>query len=108
MGGAKKRSIVQTEKQQTLQLQKEGAEQKSTSKAKSLEKKTRGIDLPTISDKDLSSELAKIKAITPYALATRYNIKLSIAKDWLNELEKRGLVQITAGARGLKIYKYGS
>jgi small subunit ribosomal protein S25e len=106
MGGAKKKSMAQAEKQQQLQSQKEEkTDKKKTSK--SAEKKISGIDLPNVKDKELMAELSKMKAITPYSVATRYNLKISIAKDMLETLEKGGNIQRVAGNSSLKIYKFG-
>lgn len=105
MGGAKKRSLSQIEKQQRLQDQKSSQQGKS-SKTKTFERSFGGIELPSVSDKDLSCELAKMRAITPYALAVKYNIKLSIAKDWLGVLEKRGMLQRIVGSSSLQVYKF--
>ena len=107
MGGAKKKSLAQAEKQQQLQTQKqEKTERKKPTKT--VEKKTSGIDIPNVRDKEFVAELSKMKAITPYAVATKHNLKLSIAKDLLEALEKEGIVQRIAGNSSLKIYKFGS
>jgi small subunit ribosomal protein S25e len=106
MGGAKKRSISQMEKQQKLQAQKKSGKQKRTTKRKTVEKTISGINIPHIPEKDLSNELRKMKAITPYSLATKYNIKLSLAKDWLALLDRKGTIQKIASSGSLKIYKF--
>ena len=105
MGGAKKRSISQMEKQQKLQAQKKSGKQKKATKRKTIEKTISGLDIPNVPIKDLSNELKKMKAITPYSLAMKYNIKLSLAKDWLELLDKKGTIQKIASSSSLKIYK---
>jgi ribosomal protein S25 len=48
-----------------------------------------------------------MKAITPYVFAMKYSMKLSLAKNWLKKLEKKGIIQKIASSGSLKIYKYG-
>jgi len=67
-----------------------------------------GITIPNLAANDLAEELSKMKAITPYSVAAGYNIRLSAAKDMLETLEKRGLIQLVAGNSNLKLYKFGS
>jgi len=108
MGGAKKKSLAQAEKQQNLQSQKEEKQQDKKKSTKQIEKKISGIDISNIKEKELDAELVKIKAITPYTIATRYNLKLSIAKDFLESLEKLGKIHQIAGNSNLRVYKFGS
>jgi ribosomal protein S25 len=49
-----------------------------------------------------------MKAITPYTLATKYNIKLSAAKMVLKTLEQKGLIQLVAANKNLKVYQPGN
>ena len=107
MSGAKKTVRAQREKQKRLQTQRKSGNRRRTAKTKIIEKRIEEIDLTNVSNKELSNELIKMKAITPYALAMKYNIKLSVAKDWLEILEKRGIIQKIAGSGSLKIYKFG-
>ena len=44
-------------------------------------------------------------AITPYALASQFNLRLSIAKDLLEELEKRNVVKLVGGNARVRIYQ---
>jgi small subunit ribosomal protein S25e len=106
MGGAKKRSLAQAEKQQQMQTTKQQKDQKAAAKAgkaEAQEKAGRFTD-QDLTEKELN-ELAKIKALTPYAVATKYNIKLSVAKDILETLEKKKAVQQVASGGGFKVYK---
>ena len=49
--------------------------------------------------------LSKLKAITPAAVASAFNIKVSAAEDLLETWEKRNLVIPVAKCERLKIYK---
>ncbi|MFH0749131.1 MAG: hypothetical protein V1915_04360 [Candidatus Bathyarchaeota archaeon] len=105
MGGAKKRNLAQAEKQQQMQASKQQKEQKTkSSKAENQEKKG-GVLVQGITEKDFA-ELAKIKALTLYSVANKYNVKLSIAKDILQTLEEKKTVEQVASSGGLKIYKF--
>ena len=107
MGGAKKRSLKQQEKQQTLQTDKQQQQKKSATKTGKAETsdKAHGLNINEITEKDLN-ELAKIKALTPYAVAAKYSLRLSIAKDILETLEQRKTIEQVASGGGLKIYKF--
>lgn len=102
MGGSKKKSIVQMEKQQKT---KDEEPKKDGKKKPTIEKKTGGINLPDMASKEFLGELSKIKAVTPYGIASRFGLRISIAKDVLEELEKRGVLKFVAGSNRLRIYK---
>jgi ribosomal protein S25 len=70
-----------------------------------MEKKARGIDLPDIEDQKFLSELSKMGAITPYALANQFNLRVSVAKDLLEELERKRLVSAVGGNARIRIYR---
>jgi ribosomal protein S25 len=42
---------------------------------------------------------------TPYAISSRYGIRISAAKDFLEQLEATGAVQLVSASHNLKIYK---
>ena len=105
MGGSKKKSISQMDKQQKVQAQKRSGKQKKAPRQKTIDEGIKGVDIPNVPIKDLSNELKKMKAITPYALAMKYSIKLSLAKAWLKLLDQTGTIQKIAGSSSLKIYK---
>ncbi len=104
MGGAKKKSLAQMEKQQVMK--EETPKKKEDKKLKSAaEKKAGSITMPNLSSNEFLSELSKMKAVTPYELASKYGVKFSIAKNALEELEKRGVIELVAGSSRLQIYK---
>ena len=106
MGGAKKKSLAQMEKQQAQQDTGKKPEPAKKSKGKTVaEKKTAGIGLPNFEDEKFIGELSKIGAITPYAIASQFNVRLSVARDILEELERRRLVKSVGGNTRIKIFK---
>lgn len=101
MGGTKKKSISQMLK---AQLAREEKKQRGKDEAKS-EKKVSAIDAPGLGSREFIEEVKKMKVVTPYALASRYNIKLSIAKDYLEMLESRGIVRCIGGHNRIRIFQ---
>lgn len=102
MGGRKKLSLSQMEKQQMVR------ERGSARKAKgaaSKEKYVGGIFPPDIKDPGFLEDLRKIKVITPYVVASKYDLRLSVAKEVLRELERRGLLELVASSRYTRIYR---
>ena len=69
------------------------------------ERKTIGILPPDSKDGKIIAEVKKMGVLTPYAVSTRYNVRISAAKDFLEELEANGTVQLVSASHNLKIYK---
>ena len=69
------------------------------------DKKAPGIVPPDPRSEKVLGEIKKMKALTPYAVASRFNLRLSVAKDLLDELAQRGAIQFVSGSKSLKIYK---
>ena len=69
------------------------------------EKYVGGVDLPPLDAKDTLGALKGMKAITPTAVATRFNLKISVAKRMLTTLEEKGVVEFVTRSSNLKIYK---
>jgi ribosomal protein S25 len=103
VGGAKKKSLAQIEKAQAMQKKKE--EMKKTKAKAAVEKKSRGIDMPNIREPRFLTELSKLGAVTPYSLASQFNLRISVAKDLLEELEREKLVRAVGGGSRIKIYQ---
>jgi len=101
MGGKKKLSLKQMERMQDKKDEKE----KKGGKGGMPEKKAPGIVPPDPKSDKVVGEIKKMKALTPYQVATRFNIRLSVAKDLLDELAQRGVIQYVSGSKSLKIYK---
>jgi small subunit ribosomal protein S25e len=51
------------------------------------------------------AEIKKMNVLTPYAVATKFGVRISAAKDFLEQLEKNGDVQLVSGSHSIKIYK---
>ena len=108
MGGAKKKSMAQMEKTQDQSDKKDepaGGAKKGAKGKPIAEKRPRGLQAPDISDPKLLGEIQKMGAITPYTLASQFNLRLSVAKDLLEELERRRLVTFVGGNARIRIYQ---
>lgn len=103
MGGKKKMSLKQMERMQTRQQAKD--KKKAADAAAAKERKAAGVLIPEGSSKKIIEELKRMQALTPYAVASRFNIRISTAKDFLEKLESEGFVQRVGGNHTLKIYK---
>ena len=104
MGGKKKLGIKQMEKQQVKED--EAKEEKKKEKAgPPKERKTVGIMPPDAKDAKIVAEIKKMSVLTPYSVATKYGVRISAAKDFLENLEANGNVQLVSGSHNIKIYK---
>lgn len=102
MGGKKKRSI----KQMTKAQKKESGKKEKSVPAKPSEKRSiPGITPPNLRSDKFVNELKKMKVITPYSISSHFNVRLSVAKSFLTELEQKGMIEFISKSRNLKIYK---
>jgi small subunit ribosomal protein S25e len=103
MGGKKKLSLKQMER---MQVKKDEEEKKKKEKAGApREKKAAGIIPPDPKSEKIVGELKKMRVLTPYTVASRFNIRISTAKDFLEQLEENGVIQLVSGNHNIKIYK---
>jgi small subunit ribosomal protein S25e len=106
MGGKKKLNLKQMERMQDKK-DTESKDKKKKEKAGGgpKEKKPSAVVPPDAKNEKLVAELKKMHVMTPYAIATRYNIRISAAKEFLHELQENGKIQLVSGSHNLKIYK---
>jgi len=104
MGGKKKLGIKQMEKQQVKEDDSK-TEKKKEKAGPPKERKTVGIMPPDAKDAKILAEIKKMGVLTPYVVATRYGVRISAAKDFLENLEANGQVQLVSGSHNIKIYK---
>jgi small subunit ribosomal protein S25e len=102
MGGGKKKQSI---KQMTKPKKTKEKKQKTKPSLLSATKKPLGLTLPNINDKKIIGELKGLKVFTPSVIASRFNIRLSLANSFLKELEKRKIIEYVSGGKNLKIYK---
>jgi small subunit ribosomal protein S25e len=103
LGGKKKLGLKQMER---VQEKKDEEKDKKKEKAgPSRERKAIGVIPPDAKNEKIVNEVKKMNVLTPYAVASRFNIRISAAKDFLEQLEQNGAVQLIAGNHRIKIYK---
>ena len=98
-GGKKKQSIKRMTKPKPPKQRKDKAGSPPATK------KSIGLTMPDINDKKVLGDLKGLKVLTPSVVASRFDIRLSLAKTFLKELEKRKMVEYVSGGKNLKIYK---
>ena len=103
MGGKKKLSLKQMERMQDKKDEQEKKKEKGGAAPR--ERKASAVIPPDPKNDKIIAELKKMHVLTPYAVATRYNIRISAAKDFLEELQHNGTIQLVSGSHNIKIYK---
>jgi small subunit ribosomal protein S25e len=109
-GGKKKQSIKQMVKAQNIAQDKGKSKTKKDKPEKSstATKKYLAIVAPNPKSKKVTKELEKLKVLTPYSVAQQLNLRLSIAKNLLSELNKQGNIILVSSGRNIKIYKHSN
>ncbi|MGD6805785.1 MAG: 30S ribosomal protein S25e [Candidatus Bathyarchaeia archaeon] len=108
MGGKKKIGLKQMERQQSKEDAAKAKKEKKDKKASSApkEKKTIISVIPPDAKNDrVVAEVKKMPVLTPYAVSTRYSIKISAAKEFLEQLKQNGDVELVSGNQRIKVYK---
>lgn len=105
MGGKKKLNLKQMERMQDKKDEQEREKKKKEKGGTPKEKKASAVVPPDAKNDKIISELKKMHVLTPYAVATRYNIRISAAKDFLDQLKQNGTIQLVSGSHNIKIYK---
>lgn len=105
MGGKKKVGIKQMEKQQASQDEAKAQDKKKEKAGPPKERKASSIVAPDAKNDKVIAEIKKMGVLTPYAVATKYNIRISTAKDFLGQLQTNGAIQLVSGSHNIKIYK---
>ena len=100
-GGKKKLTLAAIERSQEKKPEKK---KDSKSLGSASERRAPDIFTPDASGK-IVDEMKKLKVLTPYVIATRFNLRLGVAKDFLEELEKKGAVQMVSRSRNVRVYK---
>jgi small subunit ribosomal protein S25e len=105
MGGKKKLGLKQMERMQTKKDEEDSKKKKEKTAAPSKEKKPSGIISPDPKNEKIVGELKKMPVLTPYAVASRFNIRISAARDFLEQLKENGVIEQVGGNHNIKIYK---
>lgn len=106
MGGTKRATIKQLKRRERRIKEKEEAAKKKKGSSKP-EKITGDVILPKI-NKELTSQIRKMKAITPSGVANAFGLRVSVAKDLLETLEIKGVIELVSGNSHIRIYRFTS
>lgn len=63
------------------------------------------VDMPDINSKEVLGALRGMKAITATNVATKWNLKISVAKRMLNMMEEKGTIKMVTRSSNLKVYQ---
>ncbi len=105
MGGKKKLTLKQMERMAEKKDEAPKRERGKSGGGSASERKAPGITPPDLRSDKVIGEIKKMKALTPFAVASRFNIRLSVARDMLDELAQRGVIEYVSGSKNIKIYK---
>ena len=104
MGGKKKLNLKQMERMQDKK-DVEDKDKKKKDKGAPKEKKASSVIPPDAKSDKVIGELKKMHVLTPSTVATRFNIRMSAAKDLLDQLQGNGTIQLVSGSHSIKIYR---
>ncbi len=105
MGGKKKLNLKQMERMQDKKDEEDEQKKKKEKAGPPKEKRPLSIIAPDIKNEKIMGELKKMNVLTPFAVATRFNVRISAAKDFLEQLEESGTIHKVSGNHNIKIYK---
>jgi ribosomal protein S25 len=90
-----KKSLKKMEKTQDAEAPKE---------EKKKEKIIGSVDAINANSPELLDAMKKMKAVTPPAVASQFNLKVSVAKKILEELNTKGTIKLVAHTNNLRVY----
>jgi small subunit ribosomal protein S25e len=105
MGGKKKLNLKQMERMQDKKDEQDKDKKKKEKAGAPKERKPSAVVSPDPRNEKTLSELKKMHVLTPYSVATRFNVRISAAKDFLDQLQENGTIQLVSGSHNIKIYK---
>ena len=105
MGGKKKLGLKQMERMQEKRDEEDKGKGKKEKSGLVKERRTIGVIPPDAKNEKIINEVKKMSVLTPYTVASRFNVRISAAKDFLEQLEQNGAVQLVSGSHKIKIYK---
>ena len=101
MGGKKKLSLKQMEK---TEKKKAAPKEKRAAPAPAERKAVPGITPPGLTGDKMAAELKKLRVLTPYSVASRFELRLSVAKEVLRDMERKGAIKFISKSRNVTIY----
>ncbi len=108
MGGAKKKTLAQAEKQQDGEQAKEGKEEKRSGKGRSsqMQSSIKNMAIPKLEVSEAAKIFGPMKAVTIYSTAKTLGINASLAWGLIKNLEAKGVLKREGGYSGHYVYRY--
>ncbi|MFQ6125414.1 MAG: hypothetical protein ACE5R6_12540 [Candidatus Heimdallarchaeota archaeon] len=66
---------------------------------------SRQLNLDSGNQDTVENDIVKMRAITPSTIANRYDIRVSTAKQLLQDMSRRGKLRLIINTRRLKVYE---
>lgn len=95
MGGPKKKKPIKRRKKPKRKVEVKKLE---------LQKNVREVVVTNKLTTQIEKEAVKMNYVTPYVIATKYNIRISIAKNILKNLSQKGILEKVSSNRRTIIY----
>lgn len=105
VGGVKKKSVSQMAKAQSVKESKDVKKDKPKEKTKVTDVSTRGLFIDMDGDR-LVKEVSNMKVITPFEVSSKFKVKISVAKDILEELWRKGYIMPVSGNNRIRVFKF--
>jgi ribosomal protein S25 len=105
MGGKKKLNLKQMERMQDKKDSEDKDKKKKEKGGAPKEKKASSVITPDAKSDKVFGELKKMHVLTPYTVAARFNVRISAAKNLLDQLQGNGTIQLVSGNHNIKIYR---
>jgi small subunit ribosomal protein S25e len=105
MGGKKKLSLKQIERSQEKKDAEDKEKKKKEKGGAPKERKPSAVVPPDAKSDKTIGELKKMHVLTPFSVATRFNVRISVAKDLLDQLQQNGTIKFVSGNHNIKIYR---
>ncbi|MBS7613881.1 40S ribosomal protein S25 [Candidatus Bathyarchaeota archaeon] len=105
MGGVKKKSVSQMAKAQAVKESRDIKKDKPKEKTKVAGVSTKGLFIDMDGDR-LVKEVSTMKVITPFEVSSKFKVKISVAKDILEELWRKGYITPVSGNNRIRVYKF--
>ena len=102
MGGKKRPTLSQAEK---AQRRREEERRELRRKLERSERKILDITPPDIKDEKVLNEIKRMKVITPFSIASKYEVRMSIAKQFLETMHRKGIIELVSKNGDLRIYR---
>jgi small subunit ribosomal protein S25e len=108
LGGAKKKTLAQAEKQQDGEQAKTSKEEKRGGKGRSsqIQASIKNMTVPKIEGSEVAKIFRPMKAVTIYSTSKALGINASLAWGLIKNLEAKGNLRREGGYSGHYVYRY--